>query len=283
MLRDGSWIEPVSAEKTGWETYSPRWSPDGQRILYVAHSEDKNEFHLVSSVGEKLMRVAVPSQLTSVGSVSWTPDGTEIAFAGQAEEPDGSYNIYSMNLDEDEQPSRIVVDGIQPAWSPDGKYLAFTTLRDGNLEVYVADGEGEGQRNLTRHEGYDGRPSWSPDGNRITFESDRFGNLEICIMDVASGAVVNVTNHPAKDREPAWSADGRELAFVSNRDLNNHIYRMAVDGSGVTRLTSGNVEDREPSWSPDGESLCFNSNRSQPFLDGLRRWFGTWLTDWPKK
>ena len=279
MSRDGSSMERISAQKTGWGTASPRWAPDGGRVLYVAHSGDRIEFHVVSATGEKLTRVPVPSPITSVAGLSWTPDGTAIAFAGRTAE--GSYDIYLMKLDGGEPvPRRIVENGIQPAWSPDGRLLAFTTFRDGNLEVYVADTDGRNLRNLTRHEGNDARPAWSPDGRRIAFESDRFGNLEICIAEAVSGEVFNLSNHPGQDREPSWSGDGREIAFVSGRDWNDHIYRMAVDGTGLTRLTAEYITDREPAWSPDGESICFVSNRPEPFPDKLSRWFSGWLTDW---
>ena len=81
-----------------------------------------------------------------------------------------------------------------PCFSPDGRFLAFTSYRDGNL------------RNLTLHKGHDARPAWFPEGGRIAFESDRFGDLEICIPEVATGEVANLTGHPRKDREPSWPA-----------------------------------------------------------------------------
>ena len=278
MARDGSSIVRISAEKWGWGTASPRWAPDGLRVLYVAHTESKSEFHVVSPAGEKRTRVPVPSQITSVAGLSWAPDGTAIAFGGGTAE--GSYDIYLMKPGGGEAAiRRIVENGIQPAWSPDGRFLAFTTFRDGNLEVYLADSDGGNLRNLTRNEGYDARPAWLPDG-RIAFESDRFGNIEICIVEAAGGEVVNLSNHPGQDQEPAVSSDGREIVFVSNRDWNFHIYRMAVDGTEVTRLTAEYVTDREPAWSPDGGSICFVSNRPEPFLDALRRWLRGWLTDW---
>ena len=282
MSRDGSSIVRISAEETGWGTASPRWSPDGRRVLYVAHSGDESEFHVVSATGEKLMRMPVPTHITSVAGVSWAPDGTAISFGGRTEKPEVSFNIYVMQLSGEEPLlGRIAENALQPAWSPDGRFLAFTTYRDGNLEVYLADGDGRNLRNLSRHDGHDARPVWSPDGDRLAFESDRFGNIEICIVETATGEVVNVTGHPRKDGEPAWSR-GMEIAFVSNRDWNFHIYRMAADGSNVIRLTTGYVEDREPVWSPDGESICFVSNRGEPFLDGLRRWLANWLTGWPE-
>ena len=105
------------------------------------HTENKSEFHVVSATGEKLTRVPVPSPITSVAGLSWSPDGTAIAFAGGTAE--GAYDIYVMKLEGEEPvPRRFVENVIQPALSPEGGLLAFTTFRDGNLEVYVAGSDG---------------------------------------------------------------------------------------------------------------------------------------------
>ena len=274
IARDGSSIERLSATE-GRST--PSWGPDG-RLLYVARIENGEEFQVISAAGDILLKVPVPQPVIAVGGVSWFPDGTRIAFAGRTEEPEQSYDIYVMKLGADELAmERIVEDAIQPAISPEGERLAFTTHRDGNLELYVMDVGGRNLRNLTRHEGHDAHPSWSPDGSRIVFESNRFGNFDICIIEVANGEVVNVTDHPALDRQPAWSSDGSEIAFVSNRDGKVSIYRMAADGTDVTRLSSEHDGDWKPAWSPDGRSLCFVSSRPEPFLDTLNRWFSRWL------
>ena len=265
MSRDGSSSERLSSAGAA----TPIWLPDG-RLLYVAHTEQKSAFHLVSATGEELMRIPVPPPMTTVGGVSWGPDGTAVAFAGKTEGSKTSYDIYGLKLGEGEGPPaiwQIVQNGIQPSWSPDGQRLCFVSNRDGNLELFLVDSDGGNLRNLTRHEGYDARPSWSPDGRRIAFESDRVGNREICIIDIASGEVVRVTDHPGRDGQPAWSHDGLEIAFMSDRDGKASIFRMVADGSGVTRLTPPYDEDWEPAWSPDGQSICFVSNRVDPPLD----------------
>ena len=275
VSRDGTSIGRLSAVEG---TFAPVWAPDGRSVLYIAHTEEKSEFHLVSASGGELMRIPAPSFVSLLAGVSWLPDGTGFAFAGNSSES-GEYDIYLMKLGAGEpETRRVAKDGILPAFSPNGKHLPFITNRDGNLELYFADSDGGNLRNLSRHAGRDVRPSWSPHGDRIAFESDRFGNPEICIVEIASGEVINVTRNPARDGQPAWSPDGREIAFVSDRDGEASIYRMAADGSDVARLTSGS-NDREPAWSPDGQSICFVSTRSEPFLDSLSRWLGDWL-DW---
>ena len=70
-----------------------------------------------------------------------------------------------------------------PAWSPDGRKIAFASERDGNSEIYLMNADGSGQRNLTRNLAYDGDPAWSPDGRKITFVSNRDGRYEVYVMN----------------------------------------------------------------------------------------------------
>ena len=263
MSWDGASVKRISVVDS---TDTPCWMPDGRSVLYVAHTRSESAFHLVSTSGEKLLSVPVPSPIVTVGGVSISPDGTEVAFAGGTAESEGTFDIYGMKL-ETEKPEwrRIVSDGILPFWSPDGRHLAFTSFREGNLDVFVADRDGGNLRNLTRHKGYDARGTWSPDGDSLAFETNRFGNIEICIVEVASGEVVRITDHPGEDREPDWSRQG--IAFASNRDGPFRIYCMASDGTGVRPLTPGNY-DRQPVWSPNSDSLCFIS-RMPPLPDAL--------------
>ena len=248
---------------SGFGAVAPVWSPDGEIICYVQHTHDEDLFFFISATGEQLQTVPLPPPLTVTAGVSWHPNGG-VTFAAASQGL--SYDIYK--LDPGGHAELIVSDGIQPAWSPDGQLLAFTTYRDSNLEIYLADHDG-GLRNLTRHGGPDARPSWAPDGTRIAFESGRFGNQEVCVADVASGDIARLTNDPGKDWNPAWSPDGSEIAFVSSRDGDNRVYIMNADGTDVRKFPQGHAGDWQLSWSPDGKSLCFVSSRPEPFFDWL--------------
>jgi TolB protein len=68
-----------------------------------------------------------------------------------------------------------------PAWSPDGKQIAFTSNRDGNYEIYLMNADGSGQRNFTRHKSQDNFAAWSPDGKRIAFISNRAGGHDVYV------------------------------------------------------------------------------------------------------
>ena len=86
-----------------------------------------------------------------------------------------------------------------PAWSPDGRKLAFVSRRDGNSEIYVINADGSEQENLTQHPARDSHPSWSRDGRKLAFVSRRDGNSEIYVMNADGSGLRNVTRAPSND------------------------------------------------------------------------------------
>jgi len=148
-----------------------------------------------------------------------------------------------------------------PAWSPDGRSIAFTSNRDGNDDIHVMNADGTGVTRLTNST-FNYWSAWSPDGGRIAYGSSYGGgNYEIHVMNADGTGVTRLTNHSAGDTSPAWSPDGRRIAFTSSRDGNLEIYVMNADGTGVTRLTNHSAEAGSPTWSPDGRRIAFVSER----------------------
>ncbi len=168
-----------------------------------------------------------------------------------------------------------------PAWSPDGRTIAFESRRDGDSEVYVMNADGTNVRRLTVSPGEDRGAAWSPDGSKIVFHStrdpgnpDQVGhhgpvNFEIYVMDADGSNQRNISNSPFFDAQPDWSPDGSTILWNSTRDslpggVNFEIYAMKPDGSDVRRLTNSVGEDSGPSWSPDGRKISFQSRRNAP-------------------
>jgi Tol biopolymer transport system component len=199
------------------------------------------------------------------------PAATMAAFPGAngkiafQSDRDGNREIYSMNRD-GTSPTNLTNHSdadFDPAFSPDGLKIAFTSSRaGGGFEIFTMNVDGTGVTQLTNATDQDRNPAWSPDGQRLVFQSARDGNFEIYSMNADGTAQTRLTSNPARDENPAWSPDGTKIAFESDRtDPSYDIYTMTPSGSSVTPIAPQSGEDRQPNWSPDGSKLAFQSNR----------------------
>jgi len=142
-----------------------------------------------------------------------------------------------------------------------GGVIAFSSDRDGDLEILVMNADGSGQRPLTDNRVDDWSPAWSPDGTRIAFVSNRDGDDEIFVMAADGSNQRQLTINDTAESFPAWSPDGGRISFDSNRDGNWEIYVMAADGGNPQRLTNNPADDWITSWAPDGNQIAFESKR----------------------
>ena len=195
-----------------------------------------------------------------------------ILFASSRDEI-GNPEIYSMNPDGSGLDRLTISAGfdVQPAWSPDGKRVAFVSNRhDPNGEIYVMNADGTAVQRLTFDDHLDEAPTWSKDGKRIGFVSTRDDEQgEIYVMDAADGGGVSrLTDFTGTDGEPAWSPDGKQIAFVSGRDAptgsQTELYVVNVDTKQVSRLTWEGVRVQAPSWAPGGKQIAFNTLAQVP-------------------
>lgn len=151
---------------------------------------------------------------------------------------------------------------VNPAWSRDGRRIAFASDRAGNREIYVMDADGKNVARLTDSPTPDYQPTWSPDGTRIAFVSERYGFPEIVVMN-ADGTNPSRLTVDAFASEPAWSPDGSRIAYRSMLD----IYVMSPDGTGKIKLTSSDRAYTQPAWSPDGNQIAYTVGVSGTLRD----------------
>lgn len=222
---------------------------------------------------------------------AWSPDGTKIVFESTRDGPDA--DIFVMNADGTSvvQLTDNDVGESTPSFTPDGRFVIYTSEQDGNPDIFRMSVDGTGKLNLTKHPGADGHPRVSPDGRRIFFNSNRTSdpasfargtmerdqNHEIFSMTLDGGDVRQVTDLPDWDTYPAISPDGRELLWrritptggKSESGRNSEVFWMDLESGEMRNITNNQAYDGWPAWSPDGRRIAFASNRANAAFEAF--------------
>ncbi|MCL4740345.1 MAG: Tol-Pal system protein TolB [Burkholderiaceae bacterium] len=148
---------------------------------------------------------------------------------------------------------------ISPAWSPDGKSLAYVSFESQKAVVWVQEVASGRRRVLADFRGSNSAPAWSPDGLTIALALSRDGLTQLFAMPAAGGTPQRLTTSRAIDTEPVYTADGRSLYFVSDRGGGPQIYRMPASGGAAERVSFDGDYNISPSISPDGRTLGYVS------------------------
>jgi TolB protein len=185
---------------------------------------------------------------------------TRVAYVTVVRDPNGK-RIYRILLsDADGFNAKTLLESreplLSPAWSPDGKRIAYVSFEDKNSAIWVQEVRSGKRERVAHGPGINSAPAWSPDGNRLAMTLSRDGNPEIYILHLGTRQLQRLTNHYSIDTEPAWSPDGRKLLFTSDRGGGPQIYEMTL-GGGAKRLTynkgSYNARGR---YSPKGDQIA---------------------------
>ena len=252
------------SENAGEET-SPTLSPDGTTVAYAMRVNGSWDIYAQRVGGRNATPIVNDPQRDEKGA-AFSPDGSQIAF----HIADATGGIFIAGAT-GESVRRVTETGFDPAWSPDGKQIAYGTeevndpsSRLGESRLYVVGVSGGAPRKLVDGDGV--QPSWSPSGARIVYWSNIGGQRDIYTIASTGGTPVPVTNDPAIDWSPVWSPDGRFIYFSSDRGTAMNLWRIAIDESngkvlGVPETVTAGVQASAalPSFSKNGSRLAFRS------------------------
>jgi dipeptidyl aminopeptidase/acylaminoacyl peptidase len=207
----------------------------------------------------------------TIGGTTWSPDAKVIAFESNIS---GRLSLWTVPA-EGGWPTQLTVSDqrqFSPAWSPDGKWIAYMSDHDGDeqWDIFVVSPLSGEVINLTQTpEIAEEDPQWSPDGRMLAYmvKPKTSSSFEIDVMDFTTHQVRHLTSNTPKDRgnvSPLWSRDGRWIAYtqVQAKGTNSDIYVVDVASAQSTLLTPHNGEQLYAAngWSPDGKKLLITSN-----------------------
>ncbi len=262
--------------------YTPAWSPDGKRLVVsnvgFIFPQDRQRLGFLSIIdiatGEK--RAITPVDADAI-QPNWSPNGKRIAYWGLRANS-GRRDIWTVAEDGSESKSggvAVTDDPVldwSPVWSPDGKFLYFSSNRSGTLNLWrVPMDENTGKtlgepQPITVPSGWAGNPSFSRDG-KLAFSSLEWRSRLLRLsFDPATGKAsdtpvsILASSYPMRDH--SVSPDGKWIAYNAFVGGKEDLFLVRMDGTELRRLTDDVHRDRGPIWQPDGERIAFYSDRS---------------------
>ncbi|MGH9369050.1 MAG: protein kinase domain-containing protein [Thermoanaerobaculia bacterium] len=263
----------------------PSFSPDGKFLAYTTDERGNLDVVVLPLAGGEPIRIAATD--ADEAQPAWSPDGSKIVFVS-ARDHGGRLGI-ALNISALEpylnaklgdiflvpalggEPVKLVEDGYYPAWSPDGKRIAYMSRTAGRVDLWTIPSDGGTPERLTTDGGFHFQPAWSPDGRWVACGSGTIGiggPFNLHVVPSSGGVSRALTKDFGYVTRPAWSADGKTIFFSGERNgiLNAWRVDFSPDGRAAepVRVTLGQGQDANLSVSRDGRKLAIAAVRNEP-------------------
>ncbi len=226
---------------------SPAWSPDSRRLAYVSFEGNRSSIFIQTlRTGN---RIQVSSKPGINGAPAFSPDGRKLVLTLGG--LDGNLDIHVLDINS-RQSTRITTHraiDTEGSWSPDGRYIYFTSDRAGGPQIYRVSANGGTPERVTFEGSYNARPRLSPDGSKLAMVHLDRGNYRIAVMDVKRKDLL-VLSAGRQDESPSFAPNSDTLIYATRQNRNGVLESVTADGLIRQRLASGQGDVREPVWSP---------------------------------
>jgi len=260
------------------DVFGARWAPHG-RTLAVLGYLDGEEYDLqlftVRADGTGLTKAALELDQLRSTRFSWDPEGRRVVYSGFWQKSSGRVITGIWIYDTHTKQRRLVRDdivGMDPAWSPDGQWIAFVLLRDAGTrhDLALMRPDGTGLRVITDTEQYPSMPeaayspSWSPDGTRLVCEVYDGPEANLGLLEADGSGYEMLTDDSDGNRFPAWSPDGRTIAFLCHHSQFTDLWSVDLATRTYRCHTSERVgQVTSPAWTPDSGGITVSVGRTR--------------------
>ena len=226
-------------------------------------------------VGQELRRAAHRISDMVYEKLTGQPGAFSTRIAYITEVRDGAVRRYNLVVaDSDGENPNTIVTSIEPmmspAWSPDGRRLAYVSFENKLPQVFVQELASGRREVVSSRNGVNGAPAWSPDGTKLALALSTYeGNLDLYVLELRTRKLTRLTTSPAIDTEPSWFPDGRRIAFTSDRGGGPQIYEVDAEGKGTRRLSFEGDWNARPVVAPDGRSIALITREDGQFRVGV--------------
>ncbi|MEM7431868.1 MAG: Tol-Pal system beta propeller repeat protein TolB [Pseudomonadota bacterium] len=226
---------------------SPAWSPDSRRIAYVSFEDNKSSIYVQTlRTGN---RIQVSSKPGINGAPSFSPDGRQLVVTLGG--VDGNLDLYVVDINS-KQARRLTTHraiDTEGSWSPDGRYIYFTSDRSGGPQIYRVRSSGGTAERVTYEGSYNARPRLSPDGKRLAMIHLTNGKYQIAVSNLERRDLL-VLSAGSQDESPSFAPNSDTLIYATRTRGDGVLAWVTADGLIRQELASGDGDVREPVWSP---------------------------------
>ncbi len=226
---------------------SPAWSPDSRRLAYVSFEGSRSSIFVQTLRTGNRLRVSNEPGIN--GAPAFSPDGRKLVVTLGGVDGNPDIHVLDLNARQKQRLTTHRAIDTEGSWSPDGRFIYFTSDRSGGPQIYRVSATGGTPERISFEGSYNARPRLSPDGTKLAMVHNDQGNYRIAVMDIKRRDLL-VVSAGSQDESPSFAPNSDTLIYATRLRGDGVLETVTADGLIRQRLASRRGDVREPVWSP---------------------------------